>query len=40
MQMYADWVRESIASNKPYDEMARERLVAQGYDGPTRHYLP
>jgi hypothetical protein len=39
-QMYADWVRESIASNKPYDQMARERLTAQGYDGPTRHFLP
>ncbi|HTF64592.1 MAG TPA: DUF1549 domain-containing protein, partial [Edaphobacter sp.] len=38
-QMYADWVRDSIASYKPYDQMARERIVAQGYDGPTRHYL-
>lgn len=39
-QMYGEWVRESVASNKPYDRMARERLVAQGYDGPTRHFLP
>jgi hypothetical protein len=39
-QMYADWVRQSIAQNKPYDQMARERLAAQGYDGPSRHYLP
>ena len=39
-QMYGEWVRSSIASNKPYDRMARERLTAQGYDGPTRHYLP
>lgn len=39
-QMYANWVRESIASNKPYDQMARERIAAQGYDGPSRHYLP
>jgi len=39
-QMYADWIRDSIASRKPYDQMARERIVAQGYDGPTRHYLP
>ena len=38
--MYGEWVRDSIASNKPYDRMARERLVAQGYDGPTRHFLP
>lgn len=39
-QMYGEWVRSSIAANKPYDQMARERLTAQGYDGPTRHYLP
>ncbi|MCC6585844.1 MAG: DUF1553 domain-containing protein [Bryobacterales bacterium] len=38
--MYADWVRDSIEKNKPYDQMARERLAAQGYDGPTRHFLP
>ena len=39
-QMYAGWIRDSIASGKPYDQMARERIAAQGYDGPTRHYLP
>jgi hypothetical protein len=39
-QMYADWVRDSIARNKPYSQMARERLTAQGYDGATRHFLP
>ena len=39
-QMYGDWIRDSLAANKPYDQMARERLAAQGYDGPTRHYLP
>jgi len=39
-QMYGEWIRDSIASNKPYDQMARERLVAQGYDGPSRHFLP
>jgi hypothetical protein len=38
--MYWRSLRDSIASNRPYDQMARERLVAQGYDGPTRHYLP
>jgi hypothetical protein len=38
--MYGEWVRSSIASNKPYDRMAYERLTAQGYDGPTRHFLP
>ena len=39
-QMYGEWVRSSIETNKPYDQMARERLTAQGYDGPSRHYLP
>lgn len=39
-QMYGEWIRESIAKNKPYDRMAWERLTAQGYDGPTRHFLP
>jgi hypothetical protein len=39
-EMYWEWIRQSIASNKPYDRMARERLVAQGYNGPSRHYLP
>jgi hypothetical protein len=38
--MYHEWVRENIATNKPYDQVARERLAAEGYDGPTRHYLP
>ncbi len=39
-QMYADWVRASIAQNKPYSQIATERLTAQGYDGETRHFLP
>jgi hypothetical protein len=34
------WIRDSIASNKPYDQLARERIAAQGYEGPSRHYLP
>lgn len=38
--MYWHWIHDSIASNKPYDQMARERLAAQGYDAPSRHYLP
>ena len=37
--LYWRWIRDSIARNKPYDQMARERLAAQGYDGPTRHYF-
>jgi hypothetical protein len=39
-RMYDEWVREYIATNKPYDQVARERLMAEGYDGPTRHFLP
>ena len=26
-----NWVKYSIAANKPYDQMARERIAAQGY---------
>jgi hypothetical protein len=39
-RMYGEWVRENISINKPYDQVARERLTAEGYDGPTRHFLP
>ena len=35
---YKQWVRLAIAENKPYDEFARERVAAQGFDGPSRHY--
>jgi hypothetical protein len=38
--MYWQWIHDSIAANKPYDQMARERLAAQGYNAPSRHYLP
>ncbi len=37
---YWAWIRDSITENKPYDRMARERLSAQGHDGPSRHFLP
>ena len=36
---YGEWIRDSIAQNKPYDQMARERIAAQGFDGPSRHYV-
>ena len=36
--VYKDWVRQAIAENKPYDQFARERVAAQGFDGPSRHY--
>jgi hypothetical protein len=35
--LFKEWVRTSIAQNKPYDQIARERMAAQGYGGPTVH---
>src|SRR5207237_8273980 len=37
-QTYWEWIRGSIASNKPYDQIARELIATQGYDGPVMHY--
>jgi len=37
---YWEWIRDSIAENKPYDQIARERVAAQGTAGPTAHYMP
>ena len=37
-QLYFEWIRSSVAENKPYDQMAIERLAAQGRDRPSRHY--
>ncbi|MBL8215816.1 MAG: DUF1553 domain-containing protein [Bryobacterales bacterium] len=39
-QVYYQWIRDSIASNKPYNQIAMERIAAQGYSAPSRHYLP
>jgi len=38
-KFYWQWLRESLASNKPYDQIARERISAQGVSGPSAHYL-
>src|SRR5215510_9801380 len=35
--LHLEWVRLSIAANKPYDQIARERIASQGYGGPTSH---
>ena len=35
--LHLEWVRLSVATNKPYDQVARERIAAQGYGGPTSH---
>ncbi len=37
--VYWQWVRDSVATDKPFDQMARERITAQGYDGASRHFL-
>ena len=37
---YWTWIRDSIEKNKPYDQIAIERVAAQGTVGPTAHYMP
>jgi Protein of unknown function (DUF1553)/Protein of unknown function (DUF1549) len=39
-QKYWEWIRSEIETNRPYDEIARERLSAQGYGAASRHFLP
>jgi len=34
-----EWVRRSIATNKPYNLMARERITAEGFNGPSRYFV-
>lgn len=34
-----EWLRDSIARNKPYDLIARERIAAQGFGGATAHFF-
>ncbi len=38
VKAYDDWVRNSIIQNKPYDQMARERIAAQGFSAPSRSF--
>ena len=40
MAEYWEWIRANIESNRPYDEVARERIAAEGYKPPSRHFLP
>ena len=35
---YWRWLRSSLGEEKPYDQMVRERISAQGFGGATRHY--
>jgi hypothetical protein len=39
-QSYNEWIRDAIARDRPYDEVAQERIAAQGYSAASRHYLP
>jgi hypothetical protein len=39
-QEYWEWIRSSIENNRPYDEIARERIAADGYDPASRHFIP
>jgi hypothetical protein len=39
-QEYWEWIRNNVESNRPYDEVARERISAQGYSPASRHFLP
>ena len=39
-QAYYEWIRDAIERDRPYDEVARERIAAQGYSPASRHYLP
>ena len=34
-----EWVRRNVATNKPYDQMARETIAAQGYGGPAHKHM-
>ena len=38
-KMYWEWIRDGVARNRPYDQVARERIAGQGYDGPSSHYF-
>ena len=40
MAEYWEWIRNNIDSNRPYDEVARERISIEGYKPPSRHFLP
>ncbi len=39
-QKYWEWIRTNIETNRPYDEVARERLSAQGYSPAAAHFIP
>jgi len=38
-ETYWEWIRDNVKNNRPYDQVARERLTAAGYSAPSRHFL-
>ena len=38
-ERYWEWLRNNVATNKPYDQVARERITAIGYSAASRHFL-
>ena len=38
-RMYWEWIRDGVSRNRPYDQVARERVAGQGFDGPSSHYF-
>ncbi len=39
VRLHWEWLRDSVARNKPYDRIARERIAAQGFGGAAPHYF-
>jgi hypothetical protein len=39
-QEYYEWIRDAVERDRPYSELASERIAAQGYSAASRHYLP
>jgi len=37
---YWEWIRSNVETNRPYDQIAQERISAEGYSPATRHFLP
>lgn len=37
-QIYQEWIRDCVSQNKPFDQIALERIAAQGNVGPTQNY--
>jgi hypothetical protein len=40
MEEYWEWIRNNVETNRPYDEVASERIATEGYKPPSRHFMP